>query len=147
MSFITDLALDIGDSVLDHYGVLLQTQLLLLQVGALLLQETHFVVVLLLHFPEILLQVVNVFQDFFQDVVQAFCALVLEGGALRPQKLRVLFIIVQSLDRVLDVELHSQSSSLTSIYWIRCLMGMFVALNYEESPLAIALFYSILSQL
>ena len=111
-SLETDFTLAEADSVVDHDAVLLQSDLLHLEVARLLSQEVHFVDVVLLIFPEVLLQIVNVLQNFFQDVVEALGGLVLESSALRPQQLRVLLVIVQALDAVLDISLKQISLQL-----------------------------------
>ena len=73
---------------------MLQPDLLDLQVTRLLPQEIHLVAVVLLVLSEIFLQVVNVFQDLLQNVVEALCALVLKCSALRSKELGVFFVIV-----------------------------------------------------
>ena len=47
-SLITDLTFDIGHTVVDHDGVLLQPHFLLLKLTSLLFQEGHLVQVILL---------------------------------------------------------------------------------------------------
>ena len=59
----------------------------------------------MLQFAEVLLKVVYVFEDFFQDVIQTLGALMLQSCALRPQQLGVLLIVVQAPDAFFDVEL------------------------------------------
>jgi hypothetical protein len=73
---------------------------------SLLLQESNFIQVILLELTEVLLQVVDVFQDLLEDIVQALRALMLQSGALRSKKLRVFFIIIQLLDALFDIELY-----------------------------------------
>ena len=80
-SLETDFALTEPDSVVDHNTVLLQSDLLDLQVTRLLSQEVHLVDIMLLIFPEVLLQVVDVLKNFLQDVVETLSALMFEGCA------------------------------------------------------------------
>ena len=81
-----------------------------MKLTGLLLQELDLVQVLLLDLPEILLQVVDVLENFFEDVVETFGALMLKSGALRTQQLRVLLVLVQSSDTVLDVILNAEEN-------------------------------------
>ena len=69
VSFKSNFALTESYSVIDHNTVLLQSDLLYLEVLSLLSEEVHLVDIVLLVFPEILLEVVNVLQDFLQNVV------------------------------------------------------------------------------
>ena len=104
-SFIANFALDICDAIVDHDGVLLKSHLLLLQLPCLLFQESNFVQVILLQLAEVLFQVVDVLQNLLKDVIEAFCALMLEGCTLWAEKLRVFLIIIQLFDAFFDVYL------------------------------------------
>ena len=84
-SLETDFALTEPDSVVDHNTVLLQSDLLDLQVTRLLSQEVHLVDIMLLIFPEVLLQVVDVLKNFFQNVIKALGTLMLQGSTFRSQ--------------------------------------------------------------
>ena len=60
---------------------------------------------MLLIFPEVFLQVVDVLKNFFQDVVEALSALMLKGSAFGSKELRVFFVVVQTFYSFLDVSL------------------------------------------
>ena len=97
-SLVSDLALDVCDTVVDHDCVLLQPHLLLLQLTGLLFQERDLVEVILLELTEIFLEVVDVLENLLEDVVKALCALVFKGRTLRSKELGVFLIIVELLD-------------------------------------------------
>ena len=84
VSLETDFALTESNSVVYHHAVLLQSHLLDLQVTRLLSEEIHLINVMLLIFSKVLLQVVNVFQDLFKNVVEAFSRLMFQGSTFRP---------------------------------------------------------------
>ena len=111
-SLVTDFALDICDTVVDHDCVLLQPHLFLLELAGLLFQERDLVEVILLELTEIFFEVVDVLENLLQDVVKALCALVLKGRALRSQKLGVFLIIIQLLDAFFDVDLKEKFKDL-----------------------------------
>ena len=81
---------------------------------------------MLLILPEILLKIVDVFQNLFQNVVKTFRALMLQGGTFGPQELRVFLVVIEALYTFLDVSLNQlrNEQKLTSICWILCLMGI-----------------------
>ena len=79
----------------------------MLELNALLLEKSDLVDVVLLKFPKVFLDVVDIFQDFFKDVIQTFCALVFKGGTLGPEQLRVFLAVVELLDAFFDVDLNA----------------------------------------
>ena len=105
ISLISNLALNISDTIINHDCVLLKPHLLLLQLTRLLLQESDLVQIILLQLPEIFLKIIDVLKNFLKDVIEALSALMLQGRTLRPQQLGVFLIIIQLFDAFFDVYL------------------------------------------
>lgn len=104
-SLISNFALDVSHTIIDHDGVLLESHLLLLKLTGLLFEESDLIQIVLLQLTEIFLKIIDVLQDLFKDIIEALCTLVLQGSALRSQKLRVFFIVIQLPDPLFNVEL------------------------------------------
>ena len=73
-----------------------------------MLQEGHFVVVALLKLTKVFLKIIDVLQNFFQDIVETFCTLMLQSCTFGTQQLRVFFVVVQSFDAVFKVVLDQK---------------------------------------
>ena len=93
----------------------------MLKVALLLLEESHLVHILLLQLDEVLLHEVDVFEDFSEQIVQTLSSVLLEGGAFRPQQLRILLVVVQSLDAIFGAGLQHLDSLLDG-----CVLGLHV---------------------
>ena len=72
----------------------------------LLLQECHLVLVTVLDFPKIPLQVRNVLEDTFQEVVQVLGHLVLQAGALTSQDLPLPLVLIQVVCQLHGIVLY-----------------------------------------
>ena len=107
-SLITNLALDVCDTVVDHDCVLLQTHLFLLKLAGLLFQKRDLIKVMLLELTEIFFEVVDVLENLLEDIVKALCALVLKSRTLRSKELGVFLIIVELLDAFFDINLKKK---------------------------------------
>ena len=83
---------------IESNGVLLDDDFLLHERVDLLLEEVALVHIIELQLLVVFLQVGDVFDDFFEDVVGRLCGVMLERGALRPQELHFLLVVVQKLD-------------------------------------------------
>ena len=78
--------------------VLLNSDLLLDESVDLLLLEIALVDIILLKLHIILLQVGNVLNDFFENIVGGFSGVMLKSGALTSQELHFLLVVVQKFD-------------------------------------------------
>ena len=58
-----------------------------------------------MQFSKVLFQIIDVLENFFEDVVETLSTLMFQGGALRSQELRVLLVVVQLLDPVFEIHL------------------------------------------
>ena len=76
----------------------------------LLLEEVAFVDVILLHLLKVFLEVGDVFDDLLQDVVGGLRRVVLQSGALRPQELHFLLVVIKQLHCLLRVPLLPKHS-------------------------------------
>ena len=71
-----------------------------------MLEELALIGIVELELCEILIKVMDVFDDLLQDIVRSLCSMMLQGGALAPQKLHFLLVVVQTLDRFFRVSLQ-----------------------------------------
>jgi hypothetical protein len=71
----------------------------------LLFEESHFIEFLLLYFPEISLEVGDVFKDLFYQIVNLLYRLVLQSCALTPQNLCFFLIVIDSSCEILHIVL------------------------------------------
>ena len=104
-SLETDFVLNGVNAGVQADSVLLEHDFLLDDGVHLLLKEVALVDVVDLKFEVILFKVVDVLNDFLQDVVSGFSGMMLQGGALTPQKLHIFLVVVQHLDGFLGAPL------------------------------------------
>ena len=97
-SFVADVLLAHSDARVEGHRVLLEGDLLLIQNGIFGLQVVDLVDVQLLQLKVVLLEVGDVFDHFFQDVVGGLGGVVLQGSALRPEQLHLLLVFVEELE-------------------------------------------------
>ena len=97
LSLVAHVVLDHVDALVEADSVLLDHNLLLYQRVHLLLQEVTLVDVINLQLLEVFLQVSDVLNDLFQDVICCFSGMVLQCCTLWPQQLDFLFVVIEQL--------------------------------------------------
>ena len=84
-SFIADVLLTGGDSCVQSDRVLLKRNLLLVKSGYFCFQEVHLINILLLNLQVVSLEVGEILNHFFQDVVTSFSSMVFQSSAFRSE--------------------------------------------------------------
>ena len=87
-------------------GVLLDDDLLLDQGVDLRLEEVALVDVIGLQLKVIFLQVGDVFDDFFENIIGRLSGVMLQGGALASEELHFLLVVIQQFDGIFSVSLY-----------------------------------------
>ena len=80
------------------------------QLVSLLLEEVAVVDVAGLELEVILLQVGDILDHFFQDVVRGLGSVMLKGGAFAPEQLHLLLIVIEHLVGLFGVALNKCQS-------------------------------------
>ena len=88
-------------------SILLQNDLLLDEGVDLLLKEVALIYIDLLMLLEVFLKVGNILDDLLKDVVSGLSGMMLQCGALASQQLHFFLVVIQELDSVFRVPLHS----------------------------------------
>jgi hypothetical protein len=96
-SFVTNVSLDCRNASVERDGVLLECDPLLHQLVSLLLEEVTLVDVDLLELHVVLLQVRDVLDDLFEDIVRRLSGVVLERCTFRAQQLHFFLVVVEHL--------------------------------------------------
>ena len=87
-------------------GVLLDDDLLLDQGVDLRLEEVALVDVIGLQLKVIFLQVGDVFDDFFENIIGRLSGVMFQGGALASEELHFLLVVIQQFDGIFSVSLY-----------------------------------------
>ena len=87
-------------------GVLLDDDLLLDQGVDLRLEEVALVDVVGLQLKVIFLQVGDVFDDFFENIIGRLSGVMFQGGALASEELHFLLVVIQQFDGIFSVSLY-----------------------------------------
>ena len=87
--------------------ILLQNDLLLDEGVDLLLKEVALIYIDLLMLLEIFLKVGNILDDLLEDVVSGLSSVMLQCGALASKQLHFFLVVIQKLDGIFRVSLHS----------------------------------------
>ena len=87
-------------------GVLLDDDLLLDQGVDLRLEEVALVNVIGLQLKVIFLQVGDVFDDFFENIIGRLSGVMFQGGTLASEELHFLLVVIQQFDGILSVSLY-----------------------------------------
>ena len=93
------------DSCVQADRILLNQKFLLDERIHLLFEEVALVDIVGLKLDEVIVQIGDVLYDLLKDVVCGLCGVVLEGGALAPQQLHLLLVVIEILDGFLRISL------------------------------------------
>ena len=88
-------------------SILLQNDLLLDEGVDLLLKEVALIYIDLLMLLEVFLKVGNILDDLLKDIVSGLSGMMLQCGALASQQLHFFLVVIQELDSIFRVPLHS----------------------------------------